>query len=585
SITVEGVTAVIDSGLARIAEHSPWTGRQSLTVRPIARASALQRAGRAGRTAPGVVLRLYTEASFKQRPEQEKPEIERLDLAGPLLTLLSEQLPLDAESWLDAPSPAALDAARALLERLELSQGDRLTELGRRALALPLSPRLARVTLAGEALGIPRRASLAAALLAERDLRVGTRGSDAASELFGCDCDLDLAIELYRSAEAERFSASALRRLGLHPGRVDTVRRSQEQIRRAIGAGRRGTSSAEDDLDEGEARRALALALLSGFPDRVARRREPGKSELILASGHTAQLARESVVRTAPLLIALDAEDRAIASDRSRPGASRSQLLVRLASPLEAEWLLDHAASGLSERELLDWDAEREKALLTSQLCWGAVVLEQSQRPAPTGGATAELVERAALGQLANLFGKAETLPVLMARTELLATQLPALGLEPVRALGTRGLLHTACARVNSLGELRALDWQQLFLEQLTPEQQRALEREAPETVLLRGGRRVRVQYAEGQAPWIESRLQDFFGMQTGPTLCSGRVPLTLHLLAPNQRAVQVTTDLAGFWERHYPSIRRELERKYPKHAWPADPLNVQPAMRPRAKS
>jgi len=586
SITVQGVTAVVDSGLARIAEHSPWTGRQSLAVRPIARASAVQRAGRAGRIEPGQVLRLYTEASFRARPEQERPEVERLDLAEPLLTLYGAGLVPQASDWLDAPSEAALDGARALLTRLGLLDGQTLTELGRQARALPLHPRLARLVLEGQRAGIADTACLAAALLAERDPRQNPGLAARELAVSGCDCDVDQLLELYRLAEEGRFSAHGLRQLGLHAGRTDTVRRSQQQIRRALrpprrsapesggaAAGKgRGAPDHGGAAPQGEdARRALGLALLAAFPDRVARRREPGGRELILATGHNAQLVEESVARQSPLLIAVEAEDRVPSRDRAGRGAARAALHVRLASPIEAEWLLDYASDGLTEKQELGWDDTKERATLTSQLCWGAVVLEQSQRPAPAGGATTDIVERAALAQLANLFGKNDSLPALMARSELLARELPELGFAHVQALGTRGLLRRACETKTSLEELRSLDWQVSFLEQLTPKQQQELERQAPEWLVLRGGRRVRVQYVSGQPPWIASRLQDFFGMQAGPTVCSGRVPLTLHLLAPNQRAVQVTADLAGFWERHYPSIRKELMRRYPRHAWPED--------------
>lgn len=576
SVTVEGVTAVVDSGLARIAEHSPWTGRQTLSVRPIARASALQRAGRAGRTQPGRVVRLYGEANLRARPEQEKPEVQRLDLTEPLLTLYGAGLVPDEESWLDAPADIVVDSARQLLERLGLVTGAGLTPLGRRALGLPLHPRLARVVLEGERLGITDKACLAAALLSERDIRVNASREGRDVALMGCDCDVDQLIELYRLAEAERFSQSGLRRLGLHPGRVSAVRQSHQQIRRDLRAAprERPSGATRDDAGDVDERCALSLTLLAGFPDRVARRRRPGGRELILESGHVAQLGEESVARTAQLLIAVEAEDRSHAPVTLARGAKplpRQGIRVRLAAPLEAEWLLDHASGGISEKEELRWDAGRERALLTSQLCWGAVVLEQSERPAKAGGATAALLEREALAQQANLFGKAEALPALMARSALLARYVPELGFESLVALGTRGLLAQACQDATSLAELRALDWRELFLAQLSAEQRQALERLTPEWVQLRGGRRVRVMYAEGQAPFIASRLQDFFGMQEGPSVCSGRVPLTLHLLAPNQRPVQVTTDLAGFWERHYPSIRRELCRKYPRHPWPED--------------
>jgi ATP-dependent helicase HrpB len=199
-------------------------------------------------------------------------------------------------------------------------------------------------------------------------------------------------------------------------------------------------------------------------------------------------------------------------------------------------------------------------------------VLRESTRPAYPGIVTGPLVERAALEQLDTLFSKAESLPDIVARSELIAQHLPELGLQRVNELGTRGLLRAACLRVISIAELRELDWGVVFLEQLTPEQRRDLERLAPQEVVLKGGRRLRVQYTRGQAPFIESRLQDFFGMPEGPVLVGGRVPLSLRLLAPNQRAVQVTANLASFWERDYPDLRRELSRRYPRDAWPEEP-------------
>jgi ATP-dependent helicase HrpB len=318
----------------------------------------------------------------------------------------------------------------------------------------------------------------------------------------------------------------------------------------------------------------LSLALLAGFPDRVARRQKPGGRELILATGHVAQLAEESVAQGANLLLAVEAEDRSLAPLRLPRGtiqAARHGIRVRLAAPLEAEWLLDFAASGISEKEEFAWEDVRERVVVTSQLCWGAVVLEQSQRPAPPGPEAAALLERAARAQQANLFGKSDALAGLVARCELLARELPGLGFDELHALGSRSFLAQACRDRTSLEELRDLDFRAVFLAALSPIQRAHLERETPEWVQLQAGRRVAVQYIEGQAPSVSSRLQDFFGMQTGPRICGGRVALTLHLLAPNRRAVQVTSDLAGFWQRHYPEIRRELKRRYPRHAWPED--------------
>lgn len=572
SVTVEGVTIVIDSGLARIAEHSPWTGRQSLELRPVAQASAIQRAGRAGRTQPGQVLRLYTEQSFRARPAQEKPEIQRLDLAEPLLQLYGNGLAPRAEDWLDAPAPSMLESAQKLLERLSFVEGERLTPLGRRALALPLAPRLARVVLEGQRLGVGGRACLAVALLADRDIRLSASGPGGArgSDVLGCEGDLDLLIELYRLAEDDRFHDAALRRLGLHGGRVATVRQGYQQIRRELGLGR----DASDDGTPDEERQNFALALLAGFPDRVARRRKPGARDLILATGHVAQQAEESVAKNASLLLALDAEDRAHAPavlQRGEKRAPRHGIRVRIAEPIEAEWLLDHAADQLSEKEELDWDSAKERVRLVSSLCWGAVVLDQSERPAPPSEAAAALLERAAIAQQASLFTKKDDLDELLGRCALLGASAPGSVFERIAGSGARELIALACRGKSSLAELREIDFRELVLGELSPGDRARLEREAPEHVTLDAGRRVRVHYAKGQPPWIESRLQDFFGMKEGPRLAGGRVPLTLHLLAPNQRAVQVTSDLAGFWERHYPSVRKELSRRYPRHAWPED--------------
>jgi ATP-dependent helicase HrpB len=570
SIPVDGVSAVVDSGLVRSPEYSPWTDRQDLELRPISQASARRRAGRAGCTEPGQVVRLYTAASLQARREQEPPELQRLDLTGPLLTLYGCKVPLTAELWLDAPSAAALEGASALLERLGLASSGRVTDLGRRALALPVPPRLARVALAGAELGIPRRICLAVALLAERDIRRDATSTERGRRSSGCDCDLEHLIELYAAAEAARFAPAAVRELGLIFERVDNVRRSYEQLLRNLTA--RQPAADEDTLDAAGTRRALGLALLAAFPERVARRSASNENELLLSTEHAAELAPESVARSSALLLALDVEQRSSPDERAGPGAPGSRLRVRLASPIEASWLIEDVPEGLSERELLDWDGERQMAILISQLCWGAVVLHESVRPADPGIATAVLVERAALGQVATLFVKAEALPQIVARSELLGQHLPELGLQRVNELGTRGLLSAACTRVISMAELRELDWGAVFLEQLTPEQRRELHRQAPEYVVLKGGRRLRVTYARGQAPFIAARLQDFFGMPEGPAILNGNMPLSLHLLAPNQRAVQITADLASFWQRDYASLRRELSRRYPRDAWPEEP-------------
>ncbi len=569
ALSVPNIGAVVDTGLTRSAQPSRWSQRRQLALRSVSRAAAARRAARAGGAQPGLVLRLYSEESLQASPEQEQPELQRLELTGALLTLYACKVPVTPELWLTPPGESALAEARAELEQLGLASGGRVTDLGRRASLLPVPPRLGRVALEGAELGIPRRASLAVARLAERDLRQERAGAEHVPASSAGECDLEHLIGLYASAEASGFAPMALRQLGLRADRVEAVRRCYEQVLLNLTA--RNPVADEAELDAATTRRALGLALLAAFPERIAGRGQSGESELLLSTEQVAQLAPESVVRSSPFLLALDVEERSPAQER----AASPSLCVRVASSIEVEWLIEHAPGGLSQRELLEWDAEREMAVLISQLCWGAVVLRESTRPAYPGIVTGPLVERAALEQLDTLFSRADALPEIVARSELIAQHLPDLGFQRVNELGTRGLLRAACLRVISIAELRELDWGQVFLDQLSGEQRRQLEQLAPREVVLKGGRRLRVHYARGQAPFIETRLQDFFGMPEGPAILDGLVPLTLRLLAPNERAVQVTANLASFWQRDYADLRRELSRRYPRDAWPDEPRSA----------
>src|SRR5262249_4223952 len=300
----------------------------------------------------------------------------------------------------------------------------------------------------------------------------------------------------------------------------------------------------------------IQIAVLAGFPDRVARRRG---AEGLLASGGAAQLSPDSAVRDADLLVAVDAE--------ARRGAGRSRVLVRLASAIEPEWLLDLHADSLREETQLEWEPARERVEVFSRLLYEQLVLEETRRlPAAQ---EADQATRILLEHAEGIPDPAQ-LARLKARLALVAQHCPESGIAPLDDARVRGRLAEVARGSSSLRELRESD----VLSALAPPQ---LARLAPDEVALPSGRRLRVEYAPGQPPAIRSRLQDFFGMARGPAICGARVPLPLHLLAPSGRAQQVTQDLAGFWERHYPAIRRELMRKSPKHAWPEDGATASP--------
>ena len=550
SVTLEGVTAVIDSGLGREAVHSAWSGLSSLRTVRISQARCAQRAGRAGRTQAGICLRLYPEADFRTRPAQDPPELLRADLAEPLLSLHALGVGEPAAlPWFLAPPAAALESAERLLTRLGALEGQgRITALGRRMAAFPLHPRLARLVLAGEDRGIPDLARLAAVLLETGDLAARTGlGPPRGGPAHALDSDLWARLDAYREAERAAFAPEACRAAGLDPSLAHQAHAGFK----ALG----GRRSAEAPADA-EAR--LLEALLAAYPDRVAK--AGGSGTFALVGGGGARLDPGSRVRSADLLLALEAEERI-----QGPGR---EVLIRAASRLEPEWLLEAFPGAIRDTEALAFNpasgrVERRSGLMYEDLC-----LDETRRAAdPADPRTAACLAAAVL---ARGLGEAQGgVDRLLDRAGFLAGRRPELGI-PEREELRRELLEKACAGCVSLKDLASCDWARILGEVLGAAASRLLESWAPDAVQL-PKRRVKVHY-EADPPWIESRLQDFLGLREGPRVGGGQVPLVLHLLAPNQRAVQVTTDLAGFWERAYQELRPQLSRRYPRHSWPVDP-------------
>lgn len=496
SVTIDGVTAVVDSGLARIAGHSPWTGLPTLELGRISQASAIQRAGRAGRTGPGVAVRLYPQEDFAQRPAFDPPALLRDDLTGLCLGLRVMGLSgPGAMHWLDTPPEAAVAHAEALLGRLGAT-GETAKEMAR----FPLPPRLARMLVEAMRRGCTEQATAVAAMLSS-GARVGTE---------------DLLHAVDRPLESHAL-------------------RQQQQLRRLL----RGQLSRSKNDD------ALLLSVLAGFPDRVARRR--GDGQAMLANGVAIEV---SDVTRAEFLVVLDAEDR---SDRPLPHA-------RLTARVEPEWLLDLFPDEVREEIELHWHRQGERVDEVSLLRYGAVVMDETRRPAGAQPDTAAL-----------LLLKAREAGLARFLDEVAAAQLQArlafAGL-PVPDLMER--LGDLAVSLRSFAELEA-EARSLLLT-VEAEAGSRLRELAPTTLRLPSGRPTPVHYEEGKPPWIASRLQDFFGMREAPRLGRDRVPVVVHLLAPNRRPVQTTSDLPGFWERLYPQVRRELMRRYPRHAWPERP-------------
>ncbi len=611
SVTIEGVVAVVDGGLARIASHSPWSGLPTLEVRKISRAAATQRAGRAGRTRAGRALRLYTRHDHDGRPEFETPEVEREDLAEPFLALagLGVLAAPGGFEWFEPPPGPSEEAARGLLDRLgAVERGGAITPLGRRLLALPVHPRQARLAVEAADRGAASGGALLAALLGERDLR--DRGAGGKAPPTGPSDLLELA-SLFEEAARARFDLERCRRIGVNAGAAQAIDRARRQIERALrtvqatrpttkastSASTSTPALADLPLPSGEragvrgaaptstpAQRELAteqtllLATLAAYPDRVARRRAPGGDEVVLTGGGSARLDPSSVVREAELLVAVDAESRR--GDRrpsGPPGGSRAEARVRLASAVTQEQLLDLFPAALRYEESVGWNGQAERVEVAEQLLYQDLVLESVRAARPDPAAVADRLYQEALARGPRAFAEPGALDLLLARLTLVARHAPALGLFTPSEADLAAALRDACQGRRSFAELREADLPGALLGRLPGAARAALDRLAPERITLPGGRGVKVNYEPDRPAWIESRLQDFFGLANGPSVAGGAVPLTLHLLAPNLRAVQVTTDLAGFWERHYPALRRELGRRYPRHSWPEDPRHATP--------
>jgi ATP-dependent helicase HrpB len=559
SVTIEGVTSVIDCGTARVARHSPWTGLSSLQVEDISQASAKQRAGRAGRTAAGHCLRLYSEHDLRGRREFDTPEIARSDLAAPTLQLAAAGTRFEELQWLDEAPERARNASSQLLHELGAFADQELSQVGKEMSTLPVHPRLARLVLEAEKLGVVDLGTQAAALLSERPLRHGQRRGQQASASSSSDVldDLDVLEELREG----KFRSHVARAAGADLQTARSVERSAQQLRKALGKKSRAARLSGEERDE-----ALRRALLAAFPDRACRRVRPRGESLLLCRGGAVTQSRSSAVLDAEYLLAIDVEARGA-------GGSGRGTLVRIASAIDPSWLLD--LPGVRDVDEHQYQSEGERVVRRTGIHYGDFAIDEEQivDPSRMDPDAARLALRTALldGKLLQVID-AKALAGYRLRLAFTSKLSPELDWLELDDEGIVDALLAMVERPTRLSDLRSSSVVDGLYWALTGEQRKALDTLAPTHVAIPGRKRVMVNYEVDRAPWIQSRLQDFFGAQEGPSVGGGRVPLTLHLLAPNRRAVQVTTDLAGFWERHYPALRKQLMRRYPRHQWPEKP-------------
>lgn len=555
SLTIEGVRVVIDAGFARVPRFDPNSALTRLTLTRIARASADQRAGRAGRLASGVCYRLWGEGTQRALVPFAAPEIAEADLA-PLALELAQWGVAEADAllWLDPPPRGALAQARDLLKDLgALDDQGRISAAGREMAEFPLHPRLAHLLREGKRLGHGPLACEVAAILSERD------------PFRGPARDLDLALRVEALRAFRRSGREAARRLGADPNACAGVERVAGQYRRLLGV----------PAGEGDDTGPLGLLLAFAYPDRIAQARGDGE-RLLLANGHGARLPRQSHLRGAAYLVVAELDGRG------------DEALVRLAAEVELADLRRHLPGRIERRDTVRWEAQRNGVAALREERLGALVLESKPLSDPPPAAvTAALVEAIRAGGL-DALPWSDAARELRGRILSLRHWLPEEGwpdLSDAALLdGLDQWLAPYLGGMTRLAQLARLDLHAILLDRLDWPMQKRLEEGAPSHLTVPSGSRKRLEYRPGEAPVLAVKLQEMFGLADTPRVAFGRVPVTLHLLSPAQRPIQVTADLKGFWERTYAEVKKELKGRYPKHPWPDDPWNAVPTARAKPR-
>jgi ATP-dependent helicase HrpB len=544
SLTIDGVRVVVDAGLERRSLFDPVTGMSRLETQRIARASAEQRAGRAGRTAPGICYRLWSESAERSLAAYAPPEIVVADLVPLALDLAAWGTPAEELRWLDAPPAATLAGARDLLARLgALDAAGRITPHGRAMQSLAAHPRLAHMLLKGNEQGAPAAAARLAALLSERDL------------LRGAARDSDIRTRL-----------EALQRGGGERGVLERIRRTERAYLRELGAAESRSEAAD-----------VGWLLAFAFPDRIGKRRTGADARYQLANGRGASFKSPEAIAREELIVAVELDDR------------ERDATIELAAPLARTALLGHFAAEIVTADEIAWDARAEAVVARRTVRFGELVLEEKPlAELPAGAAGAALLE--GLRSLGL-----EALPwdddsrTLVARCEFVrklargdvgdwpdftAAALAAdlAWLEPYLDGVTR---RTHFARIPLAAALRA---------RLTPAQSRKLDELAPTHITLPTGTRAAVDYLDDNAPCASMRMQEVFGLAATPRIGGGAVPVTFKLLSPAHRPLQVTRDLASFWRNAYIDVRKDMRGRYPRHYWPENPLEAEPTRRAKPR-
>jgi ATP-dependent helicase HrpB len=586
SITIDGVRLVIDSGLARVARYDANRGINTLLIEKISQANADQRTGRAGRTAPGTCIRLWSRPEHDERPPHEMPEIRRLDLSEVVLTLKAAGVDdLRQFRWLEKPDEISLTHAEELLEDLgalkvvaqasslcvsgagEKNESHRqdacatiITPIGRKMLAFPLHPRYARMLLAAQEYNCVYQACLVAALTQGRDLLLRNPGKEVESlreDLLGekASSDFWILMRAWSYAFNNQFRLDACRKLGIHAVTAKQVGPLFEQFLRI--AKDEGLDTRPNEVKDEN----LQKCILIGFSDRVARRLDQGTLRCELVHGRRGVLARESKVQHSPLFV--------VAEIREVEGRDREvNTILSLATAIETDWLRELFPDGMKSEVHVQFDARERRVLAAEMLRFRDLALAAKRIDPPPADAAARLLADEVLAGRLPLPNWDHSVEQWLARLDLLCKHCADLQLPAITDDDKKHIIAELCHGAVSYKDIKEREVKPVVMSWLSHAQRELLDRHAPERLTLPNGRTPKVNFEPGKAPYISIRIQELYDVNQTPKIALGRVPVTVHILTPGMKPIQVTQDLANFWREHYPKIKSELARKYPKHLW-----------------
>ncbi len=539
SLTVLGVRTVVDGGQVREPQFDPRTGMTRLVTVNNSRASADQRAGRAGRTEAGVAIRLWSKIEHAARPAFAKPEISRVDVAGLLLELQTWGVadPGDV-ALLDRPSDAAVAEGRALLTQLgALDAEGRLTSLGRSMADLPLHPRLASMVLGGHDLGVGPLACAIAALLEDRDILRGRPGE--------VPTDIGVRLDLLSGANSDNPH--------VHRG---ALHRAKDQAR---DLGRRAGIKGRVEPAHG----ALAGAVLAlAYPDRIAQQRGSQAGRFRMRNGSGAQLAAHDSLANEPMLVVADLDGK------------RNDARIRLAAPISQDDVEVAYDDQVTEDEVLVWDTDRNDLVARAERRLGSLRLSVVERPPAADARTQAALVRHIKDTKLDVLNWTEAVRELQTRVSFARTAEP----ERWPDLSDATLLKTLdewlvpfLDGASGRRHLEAVSLSTALWNQIGYHRKGELDELAPTMLEIANGRPRPIDYSR-EKPTVRARVQQMFGTTEHPTIAGGRVPLVIELLSPADRPIQITADLPGFWAGSWHDVRKDLAGRYPKHAWPVDP-------------